>query len=127
MFSESDGYERFMGRWSRRLAPMFVGFAGVGEGDLVLDVGSGTGALTFAAAAAPSVRVTGVEPAAAYVRYAQDHVDDDRVRFEVGDARALPFADDISMSLSRPMSCTSCRLRACPSRFDGSCARAGGW
>ena len=29
MFSESDGYERFMGRWSRRLAPLFVDFAGV--------------------------------------------------------------------------------------------------
>ena len=46
MFSESDGYERFMGRWSRRLAPLFVTFAGVTEGDRVLDVGSGTGALS---------------------------------------------------------------------------------
>jgi len=36
MFSESDGYERFMGRWSRRLAPLFVTFAGVTEGDRVL-------------------------------------------------------------------------------------------
>jgi SAM-dependent methyltransferase len=94
MFSESDGYEQFMGRWSRQLAPLFVGFADVGEGDLVLDVGSGTGALSFAAAAIPAVRVTGVEPAATYVRYAQEHADDDRVRFEVGDARTLPFADD---------------------------------
>jgi hypothetical protein len=51
MFSESDGYERFMGRWSRRLAPLFVTFAGVTEGDRVLDVGSGTGALSAAAAA----------------------------------------------------------------------------
>ena len=33
MFSESDGYERFMGRWSRRLAPLFVDFAGVERGD----------------------------------------------------------------------------------------------
>ena len=24
MFSQSDGYERFMGRWSRSLAPAFV-------------------------------------------------------------------------------------------------------
>ena len=42
MFSESDGYERFMGRWSRRLAPLFVTFAGVTEGDRVLDVASST-------------------------------------------------------------------------------------
>jgi len=91
MFSEGDGYERFMGRWSRRLAPLFVTFAGVTEGDRVLDVGSGTGALSAAVAAIESVQVTGVEPAAAYVRYAQDRLDG---HFEVGDAMALPFADD---------------------------------
>ena len=51
-----------MGRWSRRLAPLFVTFAGVTEGDRVLDVGSGTGALSAAAAAIESVQVTGIEP-----------------------------------------------------------------
>jgi SAM-dependent methyltransferase len=91
MFSEGDGYERFMGRWSRRLAPLFVTFASVTEGDRVLDVGSGTGALSAAAAAIESVQVTGIEPAAAYVRYAQERLDG---HFEVGDAMALPFADD---------------------------------
>lgn len=91
MFSESDGYERFMGRWSRRLAPLFVTFAGVTEGDRVLDVGSGTGALSAAAAAVESVQVTGIEPSPAYVRYAREHVDG---RFQVGDALALPFPDD---------------------------------
>jgi SAM-dependent methyltransferase len=91
MFSEGDGYERFMGRWSRRLAPLFVTFAGVSGGDRVLDVGSGTGALSAAAAAIESVQVTGIEPAAAYVRYAQQRLD---CHFEVGDAMALPFADD---------------------------------
>jgi SAM-dependent methyltransferase len=91
MFSESDGYERFMGRWSRRLAPLFVTFTGVTDGDRVLDVGSGTGALSAAAAAIGSVQVTGIEPAEAFVRYAQEHVDG---RFHVGDAMALPFSDD---------------------------------
>jgi SAM-dependent methyltransferase len=94
MFSESDGYERFMGRWSRRLAPLFARFARVGDRDCVLDVGSGTGALAFASAAITSAQVTGVERSAAYVRYAQEHADDQRVQFEVGDAVALPFADD---------------------------------
>ena len=94
MFSESDGYERFMGRWSRRLAPLFVTFAGVTEGDRVLDVGSGTGALAVTAAAIESVQVTGIERSPAYVRYAREHADGDGVRFEVGDALALPFSDD---------------------------------
>jgi ubiquinone/menaquinone biosynthesis C-methylase UbiE len=59
----------------------------------VLDVGSGTGALTFAAAAIPSVRVTAVDPSDAYARYGQGRADGDRVRFEVGDARSLRFPD----------------------------------
>ena len=45
MFAQSHAYEPFMGRWSRRLAPLFVEFAGVQDGESVLDVGSGTGAL----------------------------------------------------------------------------------
>ena len=48
MFSTGGAYERFMGRWSRDLAPLLVTFAGVRNGDDVLDVGSGTGALTAA-------------------------------------------------------------------------------
>ena len=94
MFSESDGYERFMGRWSRRLAPLFVTFAGVTEGDRVLDVGSGTGALAVTAAAIESVQVTGIERSPAYVRYAEGDAEADGVRFEVGDALSLPFSDD---------------------------------
>jgi SAM-dependent methyltransferase len=91
MFSESDGYERFMGRWSRRLAPLFVTFAGVTAGERVLDVGSGSGALSAAAATVESVQVTGIEPSPAFVRYAREHADG---RFEVGDALALPFPDN---------------------------------
>ncbi len=90
IFAASDDYERFMGRWSRRLAPLLVKFASVEEGDSVLDVGSGTGALSFALAEAiPSVRVTGVDPSSAYVGYAQGRTPNDRVRFLVGDAQAL--------------------------------------
>ena len=33
MFSAGDAYERFMGRWSRELAPLLVTFAGVRDGN----------------------------------------------------------------------------------------------
>ena len=94
MFSGGEAYERFMGRWSRELAPRFVEFAAVRDGDAVLDVGSGTGALTAAvAAAAPSSRIVGIDPAASYVAFAQRRQAGDRVQFEVGDAQQLPFPD----------------------------------
>jgi SAM-dependent methyltransferase len=47
MFNVSEtSYDNFMGRYSVRLAPVFADFARVQEGDSVLDVGAGTGALT---------------------------------------------------------------------------------
>ena len=42
MFSLGDAYELYMGRWSRLLAPAFVSFAAVKDGERVLDVGTGT-------------------------------------------------------------------------------------
>jgi len=94
LFSAGDAYERFMGRWSRELAPLLVKFAGVRDGDAVLDVGSGTGALTTAVAAvAPASRIIGIDPAAPYVAFAQARHPGGLIRFEVGDARQLRFLD----------------------------------
>jgi SAM-dependent methyltransferase len=94
MFSGGGAYERFMGRWSRRLAPLLVTFAGVTDGDSVLDAGCGTGALSFAIGdMVPSARVTGVDPSAAYVRDAQARAPANGMRFLVGDAQALEFPD----------------------------------
>ena len=93
-FAESAAYERFMGRWSRLVAPLLVQFADIRDGQAVLDVGSGTGALTLAAAqAAPSAQITGVDPSASYVSYAQGRAPTERVRFAVGDAQALQMPD----------------------------------
>ncbi len=93
MFSEATAYEHFMGRWSRELAPLLVRFVGVHDGDAVLDVGSGTGALTEAVTrVAPSSHVIGVDPAAAYVAFAQSRHPGDMVGFEIGDAQQLRFA-----------------------------------
>jgi SAM-dependent methyltransferase len=92
MFSAGEAYERFMGRWSRDLAPLLVEFAGVRNGDEVLDVGSGTGALTRAiAAVAPTSRIVGIDPAAPYVAFAQSRHPGDLIRFEVGDAQQIRF------------------------------------
>jgi SAM-dependent methyltransferase len=94
MFSEARAYERFMGRWSRQLAPLLVRFASVRDGDALLDVGSGTGALTAAlVTAAPAGRIVGIDPAASYVALAQASQAGPRVQFTVGDAQQMQFAD----------------------------------
>jgi hypothetical protein len=38
---EAANYERLAGRWSRRLAPIFIEHAGIADGKDVLDVGCG--------------------------------------------------------------------------------------
>jgi SAM-dependent methyltransferase len=66
----------------------------VRDGDALLDVGSGTGALAAAlASAAPSSRIVGIDPAAPYVASAQARLGSALVRFEVGDAQQMAFPD----------------------------------
>jgi SAM-dependent methyltransferase len=94
MFSEAEAYERFMGRWSRGLAPPFLKFADLKDGDRVLDVGSGTGSLAFAVLrAAPAGSVVGVDPSGAYVSHARAQAGGGRATFEEGDAQRLRFPD----------------------------------
>jgi SAM-dependent methyltransferase len=80
-----------MGRWSRPVADAFVAWLTPPPGLRWLDVGCGTGALTRAilAAADPS-EILGVDPSADFLGAASAQIVDPRVRFEIGDARALP-------------------------------------
>jgi SAM-dependent methyltransferase len=95
IFSAAQAYERFMGRWSRGLAPLFVRFAGVRDGETILDVGSGTGSLTAAVAKiAPSSRIVGIDPSAPYVALAQSQQGSARIAFEAGDAQQMRFDND---------------------------------
>lgn len=104
MFADAEAYERFMGRWSRLVAPQLVDFSGVPDLGWLLDVGSGTGALAFAVAERkPQAHVRGIDPSKEYVEYANSRNSfQDRVSFETGDAQQLRFADatfDASLSL----------------------------
>ena len=94
MFSLGEAYDVFMGRWSSELASHLVQFAGVIDGDDVLDVGSGTGSLAAAVSTvAPSSRIVGIDRSEPYVAVARARHHSHRMRFAVGDAQRLPFDD----------------------------------
>jgi len=94
MFAVSAGYERFMGRWSRLLAPDYIAFAGIKNGDRVLDVGTGTGSLaTTLEATMPESEIVGIDPSDGFIAYAQKNAKSTRAHFEVGNAQALKFND----------------------------------
>ena len=104
MFADAEAYERFMGRWSRLVAPQLVDFTDVPDRGRFLDVGSGTGALAFALVERKlQAYVRGIDPSKEYVAYANSrNAFPDRVSFEEGDAQQLHFADasfDASLSL----------------------------
>jgi SAM-dependent methyltransferase len=104
MFGNAEAYERFMGRWSRLVAPSLVDFTDVPDGGRMLDVGSGTGALAFVIAERKTrSQVVGVDPSKEYVAYANSRNPfPNRVRFQAGDAQQLNFPDaafEASLSL----------------------------
>jgi SAM-dependent methyltransferase len=95
-WSSGDSYELYVGRWSRALAPRFLDWARLPAGAAVLDVGSGTGALSEAVVKHGARRLVGIDSSAAYVDHAAAQVPRGSadVRFECGDAQNLPFADE---------------------------------
>lgn len=94
MFALSDGYELYMGRWSRLIAPGYAAFAGVRDGDRILDVGTGTGSVASTLESMlPGSEITGVDLSAGFIAYAKKNAKSSRLHFEVGDAQTLRFSD----------------------------------
>jgi SAM-dependent methyltransferase len=95
MFGHAESYERFMGRWSRLLAPLLIDFTAIPDGARVLDLGSGTGALAFSLAGRrTSSHVVGIDPSKEYVDYSNSKNSfPGRVTFQVGDAQNLKLSD----------------------------------
>src|SRR5262249_18300471 len=89
-------------RWSRLLAPHFIAFAGVKNGDRVLDVGTGTGSVASTVEASmPASEIVGVDPSEGFIAFARKNAKSKRAHFEVGDAQALKLGNasfDISLA-----------------------------
>ena len=88
----ADAYDRYIGRYSRLLAPQLADFAGVRSGQRALDVGSGPGSLTGELVARlGAAAVAAVDPSVSFVAAARDRYPGvDVLR---ASAERLPFAD----------------------------------
>lgn len=96
----AEAFDRHSQRLSGRAAAQLVSLTGVGPGDRVLDVGTGTGLLPFALAKSdrPPTSVLGIDLsegmiATARRRLHDELADDPHVRFERMDAERLQLPD----------------------------------
>src|SRR6185295_12071289 len=75
-------------------APLFLEFVGVRDGERVLDVGCGTGALSSTLASMTrAAKIVGIDPSAGFIQAARSQITDPRVTIELGDAQMLPYPE----------------------------------
>lgn len=92
-WERGNPYERYVGRWSRQVAPPFLSWLSISAGRRWLDVGCGTGALSAAIAdRCLPASVTGVEPSEGFLKTARENLAG-RVALHQGSATAIPLGD----------------------------------
>lgn len=86
-----ESYDAYMGRWSRKIAPLFLGWLDAAGGLDWLDVGCGTGALTASILAqCKPASVLSIDPSEGFLARARENAPGGRAKFQLGDAQALP-------------------------------------
>jgi SAM-dependent methyltransferase len=89
---DPKGYEKIMGRFSRRLAHSFIDFTGSAPVEKILDVGCGTGSMTAALAErGDHTTIVGIDVSEPYVAFARARNKDPRIKFDIGDVVSLPY------------------------------------
>ena len=96
VYSDGDAYELYMGQWSRASCGDIIDWLGCADGGRWLDVGCGTGALceVILNHGAPKEYV-GVDVAEAQLDFSRSKFPDGRARFQVDDALALSFDENV--------------------------------
>jgi len=95
LFGDGKAYERLMGRWSRLAGEIFLDWLDAPADAQWLDVGCGNGAFTEALVGrcAP-IELIGIDPSEGQLAFARTRPAAGLAQFRIGDAQALPFADD---------------------------------
>ena len=101
-WTDADGYEMYVGRWSRKVGEGFLAWLDASPGLRWLDLGCGTGALTsqILRLCGPQ-SVVGVEPSDDFLALARQQIADDRAEFRQGSGSEIPIADGgVDMAVS---------------------------
>ena len=98
-WERGDPYEQYVGRWSRRVAPLFLSWLGIPAGRRWLDVGCGPGALCASILDHCSpFSVTGVDPSEGFLEKAKEQLAG-RAMLQCGSASEIPL-DDASVDVT---------------------------
>lgn len=94
-FSDGARYDAMMGEWSRSVGDIFLDWLKPAAGLHWIDVGCGSGAFTSLVAerCAPS-SILGIDPSEGQLEFALARGLGDNIRFERGDAMALPLMEE---------------------------------
>lgn len=92
LWGAADTYERYMGRWSRKVAPLFIDWLGAEKAKSWADIGCGTGELSLQIAnkCKPS-RAVGIDMSTAFITQAAERVPS--AKFREGDATNIDLPD----------------------------------
>jgi trans-aconitate methyltransferase len=89
-------YERYVGRWSRKVAREFLAWISMPPGIAWADVGCGTGALAECILGqCEPASIACVDKADGFVAAARQSITDSRVTFDTADATILPWETDM--------------------------------
>jgi ubiquinone/menaquinone biosynthesis C-methylase UbiE len=87
-------YEEFMGKWSQLAGATFLRWLAPPDRWRWADVGCGNGAFTeMLLERCSAAQVEGIDPSAEQLAFARERLASRPVRFQIGDAMALPYAD----------------------------------
>ena len=94
-WDSAAAYDRFMGRWSRQLAPQFLNWLNIPAGRDWIEIGCGTGALTSAICERTDPRsVVALDTASEFVEYCTKQLSYETLSVMQGTVDSLPSRPD---------------------------------